>query len=240
MSFVRSAGSPVATLVAAGLMALTAAAPVFATELAKASASVTGVSMTGNAPSALTVPTVAVSGAVDATIPQSIQPRPAVVFGPVAEIVQPVPQDDADASIDDDQRYATLDAAVAAQHADDEASRELTCLAAGVYFESKGEPLAGQLAVAETILNRTRSGRFPASVCGVLSQRGQFSFVRGGVVPTAEGRSGWKTAVGVAKVALRDLWTDVAPRALFFHASYVSPNWRAARVARIGNHIFYR
>ena len=59
-------------------------------------------------------------------------------------------------------------------------SRELECLAAGVYFESKSEPLGGQLAVGQVIANRANShGRFPSSYCGVLFQRGQFSFVRG-------------------------------------------------------------
>lgn len=140
-------------------------------------------------------------------------------------------------AVDDD--FDSLAEAVAAQDSA-EADRELTCLAAGVYFESKGEPLAGQLAVAETILNRSKSGRFPPSVCAVLMQRGQFSFVRGGEVPTASGRAGWKTAVAVAKVAMADLWDSVAPRALYFHARRVAPSWRMAKVAAIGNHVFYR
>ena len=138
-----------------------------------------------------------------------------------------------------DTDFDSLDEAVAAQSAA-EADRELTCLAAGVYYESKGEPLAGQLAVAQTILNRAKSGRFPPSVCAVLTQRGQFSFVRGGAVPTAEGRAGWKTAVAVAKVAAGDLWDSVAPKALYFHARRVAPSWRMSKVAAIGNHVFYR
>src|SRR5580765_4874723 len=62
----------------------------------------------------------------------------------------------------------------------DPGGRELECLATGVYFEAKSEPLAGQLAVGKVIANRTGShGRFPSSYCGVLFQRGQFSFVHG-------------------------------------------------------------
>jgi hypothetical protein len=58
----------------------------------------------------------------------------------------------------------------------DAGSRELECLATGVYFEAKSEPLAGQLAVGQVIANRSNSGgRFPASYCGVLFQRGQFA-----------------------------------------------------------------
>ena len=140
----------------------------------------------------------------------------------------------------DDADYATLAAAVAAQPlaVDDE---ELNCLAIGVYYESKGEPLEGQLAVAEVILNRTESGRFPRTVCGVLKQRGQFSFVRGGQLPQpSEGSSAWKTALAVAKVARGDMWDSKFSDALYFHARYVSPGWRRARVGSVGNHVFYR
>jgi hypothetical protein len=119
---------------------------------------------------------------------------------------------------------------------------EHECLAGAVYFESKGEPLQGQLSVAEVILNRTRSGRFPASICGVVKQRSQFSFVRGGrFPPIARSSAAWRKAVGVARVAIRDLADGPAPRALFFHATYVSPGWRGlTRVATVGNHVFYR
>ncbi len=140
----------------------------------------------------------------------------------------------------DSATYATLAAAVAAQDAiaDD---AELNCLAIGVYYESKGEPLEGQLAVAEVILNRAKSGRFPASVCGVLTQRGQFSFVRGGrLIQPPAGARAWKTALAVAQVARDDAWDSRVSNALFFHARYVSPNWRKARVGSVGNHIFYR
>ena len=115
------------------------------------------------------------------------------------------------------------------------------CLAGAVYFEAKGEPLHGQLSVAEVILNRTRSGRFPASACGVVKQRGQFSFIRGGRFPAIARTSlAWKRAVAIAHIAVQDLADGPAPRALFFHAKRVSPRWRLTRVAAVGNHIFYR
>jgi N-acetylmuramoyl-L-alanine amidase len=119
--------------------------------------------------------------------------------------------------------------------------REQECLAGAVYFESKGEPLAGQLAVAQVILNRTTSGRFPSSVCGVVFQRSQFSFVRGNSFPPiARGSQQWKEAVGVARVAQQGLHKSDVGKALFFHARYVSPGWKLARVGTIGNHVFYR
>ena len=100
------------------------------------------------------------------------------------------------------------------------ADAELNCLAIGVYYESKGEPLEGQLAVAEVILNRAKSGRFPASVCGVLTQRGQFSFVRKGTIPQARRQSqAWTNAVALARIAHSGQWQTHADDALFFHAT---------------------
>lgn len=164
-----------------------------------------------------------------------------VQFAGPAEIVQDVAAKPA-VAVDgtDDADFSTLAAAVAAQPAtiDDD---ELNCLAIGVYYESKGEPLAGQLAVAEVILNRTTSGRFPSSICGVLTQRGQFSFVRGGRLPDVDtSRPAWRTAVAIARIAARELWDSPAEGALFFHARRVSPKWHHTRVASLGNHIFYR
>jgi N-acetylmuramoyl-L-alanine amidase len=118
---------------------------------------------------------------------------------------------------------------------------ESDCLARAVYWESKGEPLAGQLAVAEVIINRSQSGRFASTICGVVRQRGQFSFVRGGHIPAAPSASrDWRIAVAIAQIARQDLADGGAPRALFFHARRARPGWRLTRVATVGNHIFYR
>jgi spore germination cell wall hydrolase CwlJ-like protein len=121
-------------------------------------------------------------------------------------------------------------------------SRELECLATGIYFESKSEPLAGQLAVGKVIANRAASGgRFPDSYCGVLFQRGQFSFVHGHGLPSvAHSNRQWQTAVAIARIVDRRLQQSSVGNALFFHARYVSPGWGLKRVASIGNHIFYR
>ncbi len=115
--------------------------------------------------------------------------------------------------------------------------REQRCLAEAVYFESRGEPLEGQLAVAQAIINRVESGRFADTVCGVVAQPGQFSFNRN----AARGGRDWTVAQAIAAVAMRDLWHEVAPRAMSFHAVRVSPGWRdRTRVATIGRHVFYR
>jgi cell wall hydrolase len=170
----------------------------------------------------------------------NLPPVAAPVPAPAAAPIQAVPV----------QTIDTSPAPAAAQPKADEASRpalaetaddsEQKCLATAVYFEAKGEPLRGQLAVAQVILNRTRSGRFPSSVCGVVRQRGQFSFVHGGHLPSAPRASAaWRKAVAVARKAAGGA-EPVAARALFFHARSVSTGWHAVRVAQIGNHVFYR
>lgn len=120
-------------------------------------------------------------------------------------------------------------------------SRELECLAGAIYFEAKSETLEGQLAVGRVIVNRARSGRFPASYCGVVFQRSQFSFVRGNAMPAINRASrGWKNAAAIARIAHEGAWTSSAEGALFFHAARVSPGWRLTRIARVDSHIFYR
>jgi spore germination cell wall hydrolase CwlJ-like protein len=126
--------------------------------------------------------------------------------------------------------------------APDAGSRELECLATGIYFEAKSEPLAGQLAVGQVIANRTQSGgRFPGTYCGVLFQRGQFSFIHGRSLPSVpRSKMQWQTAVAIAKIVDQGLKQSAVGDALFFHARYVSPGWRMKRIASIGNHVFFR
>lgn len=139
------------------------------------------------------------------------------------------------------QDFATLAAAVAAQTPPGLADDELTCLAGAIYYESKGEPLSGQLAVAEVILNRAKAQRFGSTVCSVVTQPGQFSFVRGGRIPPVDpDRAAYRTAVAVAQVAISGDWESPAGDALYFHARRVSPGWHKTQVASIGNHVFYR
>ena len=135
---------------------------------------------------------------------------------------------------------ASLAALVAATPKPATIDPELRCLAGAVYFESRGESLPGQLAVAHVVINRAQSGRFPTSLCGVVYQKRQFSFVRGGRMPAIREGAQWDNAVAIAQIALNGSWKNHAPGALFFHARYVSPGWRKTRIAQIDNHIFYR
>ena len=162
-------------------------------------------------------------------------------------IIQPLPAPAVEAQVEAaDQAPAPVDATslaqlVAATPTPDDLSSELACLAGAIYFEAKGETLAGQLAVGRVIVARARSGRFPASYCGVVYQRSQFSFIQGRGMPTiAKSGRAWTEAARIARIAHEGSWKSPVEGALFFHAARVSPNWRLTRLARIDNHVFYR
>jgi spore germination cell wall hydrolase CwlJ-like protein len=135
----------------------------------------------------------------------------------------------------------TLAALVEAFEAPAKLPREIECMASAIYFEAKSETLAGQLAVGRVIAARASSGRFPASYCGVVLQRSQFSFVRGGVIPVINRASAsWQRAVKIALIADKGAWQSPVEGALFFHAARVSPSWGKDRIAKVDNHVFYR
>ena len=171
--------------------------------------------------------------------PQLSDSKAQAVDGQDSDEISPLAAPQAAASI---KASGDLSSMVAQLRGAEAGSRELECLATGIYFESKSEPLAGQLAVGKVIANRTQSGgRFPSSYCGVLFQRGQFSFVHGGRLPAVpHGNKQWQTAVALAKIVDQGLQQSSVGDALFFHARYVAPAWHLKRVASIGNHIFYR
>ena len=132
---------------------------------------------------------------------------------------------------------------VAELAAADTRGAEEECLANAVYFEARGESLEGQLAVAEVVMNRAASGRYPASLCGVVRQPWQFSFVRAGRMPRANrGSEAWRRAVAIARIAQAGSRRVLPDTVLWYHANYVSPSWgrRLAMADRIGSHIFYR
>jgi N-acetylmuramoyl-L-alanine amidase len=181
-----------------------------------------------------------------ASMPKIVVPEPTSELTYTPDVEVPAENDiDADAEVTASQvRKPTgdLSSLVAQLRGSDPGSRELECLAVGIYFESKSEPLSGQLAVGEVIANRANSnGRFPSTYCGVLFQRGQFSFIRGKSLPSVPRASKqWHTAVAIAKIVDQDLKDSAVGNALFFHAKHVSPRWRLKRVASVGNHVFYR
>lgn len=205
-------------------------------------ASVAAVVMTATAMLALTEPGQA-SDIAAASVAPVVLANPAIA--PQDDLTAPIVSDGtamaAEAETAAAVSAASLAALVDATSMPAEIDDELRCLAGAVYFESRSESLYGQLAVANVVINRAESGRFPTTLCGVVFQRSQFSFVRAGRMPpiNTAGRQ-WKNAVAIAQIARDQSWANKAPGALFFHATHVSPGWNKARIARIDNHIFYR
>ncbi|RJF90727.1 cell wall hydrolase [Sphingomonas cavernae] len=119
---------------------------------------------------------------------------------------------------------------------------EQECLAGAVYFEARSEPLEGQLAVAQVVLNRAASGRYPPKICDVVTQPAQFSFIRGGKFPPIDKSSdAWHKALAIADIARKNLVQKIASNVLWYHANYVAPSWgrRLTRAVQLGTHIFY-
>lgn len=131
-----------------------------------------------------------------------------------------------------------------------ERERQLECLSQNIYFEANGEPFEGKVAVAQVTLNRVASGKFHNDICNVVYQKNvvldkvvcQFSWyceqpARRNYINPAR----YKEAEAVAKkVLLEGFRLDGLKDAMYFHADYVSPNWRHEKVGKIGRHIFYR
>jgi spore germination cell wall hydrolase CwlJ-like protein len=113
--------------------------------------------------------------------------------------------------------------------------QKVRCLSEVVYHEARGESYRGQLAVAQTVLNRVKSSRFPNHVCTVVFQKGQFSW-------TKTWNKSWnadRDSRQVARVALMGSHSMKDFKALYFHNTNVNPNWNRKRLATIGNHVFY-
>lgn len=133
--------------------------------------------------------------------------------------------------------------------ADDPASlgRALDCMTQAIYYEAANEPETGRRAVAQVILNRVRHAAFPNSVCGVVYQGShlttgcQFTFTCDGSLARAPAPRQWAEARKIAAEMLAGEVYQPIGDATFYHANYVSPNWRGLdRIDQIGLHIFYR
>lgn len=127
--------------------------------------------------------------------------------------------------------------------------KNIDCLAQNVYYEARGEPEAGMIAVADVTINRTRAPGFPNTVCDVVKQRKehkcQFSWVCWKLRPPIDRSSQqWVKAQDIAtSVLLFDNHPDImkSKSALFYHADYVHPVWakKMKFIKRIGGHLFY-
>lgn len=125
------------------------------------------------------------------------------------------------------------------------------CLADAIYFEARGEPARGQMAVAQVVINRVFSGYYPDNVCGVVYQstrrhrrlRCQFSFTCDGIPDRVTEPDAWERARRIARDALDgNFWLNDIGKATHYHARWVYPRWvhEMRRLDRIGVHTFYR
>ncbi len=128
-------------------------------------------------------------------------------------------------------------------------ARELRCMTAAIYFEARGEPRRGQIAVAQVAMNRVRANVYPDTICGVIFQGQwnrnacQFSFACDGKADRPNNKALWARSEELAREIMRgEHWLKEIGYATHYHATYVNPRWarRFDRVAKIGAHIFYK
>jgi spore germination cell wall hydrolase CwlJ-like protein len=131
--------------------------------------------------------------------------------------------------------------------------RQLACLARNVYYESRGEPMLGQMAVAQVTVNRARSGLFPKDICQVVQQTTvidketkvcQFAWYCNTDVNKNKKIASWETSyIAAKKVFLEGVKVaSIDNQTLYFHETNikVNPKWPHKVVSVIGNHVFYK
>lgn len=130
-----------------------------------------------------------------------------------------------------------------------EYARAEKCLANAVYFEARSEPIRGQMAVAQVVVNRAFSGFYPNDICGVVYQNAhrhlscQFTFACDGKSKAITERGHWARAVRIAKQTLDgQIYVPEVGKSTHYHAIYVHPNWvgEMKKLVRYGLHNFYR
>lgn len=131
----------------------------------------------------------------------------------------------------------------------EQVAKSLDCLAINIYREAGNEPFEGKVAVAQVTLNRVNSGKFPREVCAVVYQKSRFTervICQFSWYCDSKHRNRpvndelYEESYRVAKmVFLENFRLESIEHALYYHADYVSPNWKLKRVAKIGSHIFY-
>lgn len=117
---------------------------------------------------------------------------------------------------------------------------DIECLAKNIYMEARGEPLEGQIAVAQVTVNRVESGKFQSSICKAVYADRQFSWTIGKPKKVKDIKA-WEASVAIATAVLTKSIHLPDFKALYFHTKQVKPRWNRSKrvVAVIGNHIFY-
>jgi spore germination cell wall hydrolase CwlJ-like protein len=127
-------------------------------------------------------------------------------------------------------------------------ARAVECLTEAIYYEAAREPLKGQQAVAQVVVNRVRHPAYPKTVCGVVFQGSarttgcQFTFTCDGALKWRPEPALWRQAEAVARRALSGYVDTQVGSATHYHAIYVAPVWAPSlvKMTQVGQHIFYR
>lgn len=116
---------------------------------------------------------------------------------------------------------------------------QLICLAKNIYYEARGEPLAGKLAVAQVTLNRVESNKFGNTICKVVYEKNQFSWTK--KPSKLKYGKAWQEALSIAEAAITNGIALQNFDALYFHNKKVKPIWakQKKKLAKIGGHVFY-
>lgn len=179
----------------------------------------------------------------------------------VEPLIEVVDETNTPESVEPDPRAVSEKATNVSEKATNVASSEVECMALNIYHEARSDNFAGKIAVADVVLNRVESNRYPNTVCEVVEQSKLRTNWKGNVVPVknmcqfswfCDGLSdepydagSWEEAFAVAEASLtQDKYRGITEGATHYHATYVTPNWIDDRgmqvVGRIGQHKFYR
>jgi spore germination cell wall hydrolase CwlJ-like protein len=128
-------------------------------------------------------------------------------------------------------------------------AREEKCLSEVIYFEARGEAVRGQIAVAQVVMNRVFSGKYPNTVCGVVYQNKhrhmacQFTFACDNYADVIREPDMWERAKKISKAMLDgQIWLPEVGKSTHYHAYYVHPSWvhEMTKLWKFGVHTFYR
>lgn len=149
-----------------------------------------------------------------------------------------------------DHKFTTSQDIVASKITADYREKQLACLARNIYFEAGNQPFEGKVAVAQVTINRAEHGGFPDDICKVVYQKNkvydkvlcQFSWYcdRSTGTRPLNNEAYTESMVVAKKVLLEGFRLPSLEKALYFHADYINPQWKKEKVAKIGQHIFYK
>lgn len=141
---------------------------------------------------------------------------------------------------------------------------QIMCMAQNIYFEARSDNYAGQLAVADVVINRVKDSRYPDTICGVvkdavlskwwlekgkevpIKNKCQFSWYCDGVSDETKDRDAWANALAVSYTMMygQNGYQGITEGATHYHATYVDPYWASSNqmklIGNIGDHVFYR